>query len=113
MLHEHIGEIQHNDQNHIHGQDQQDAPEHTAQDGAQGSLHLVGAVKHLPDHGDNSKGKAQNNANNGHTPVNAGDGAVFEKDIGQKGVFALVADLDLTGERFKELIGQRDQVANG
>ena len=90
-----------------------DTLERAAQNGTQRSLHLVGAVEHFSDYGDDGKGEAQANADDGHAPVNAGDGAVFKENIGQEGILTIVADLHLTGEHLKEFIGQRDQVADG
>ena len=108
-LHQHIGELQHGEQDHIQRENDENALKHGAKNSTHGRLDLIRSVEHFPNHRNNGKGKAQYHTNDRHTPVNAGNGAVFEKYIGQIVILAVVGDLHLTGENLEQLIHHGDE----
>ena len=111
LLHQDAGSVQHDAHDGSHAENHNDASDSAPDDLSQGLLHLAGCVKGLSDDGGNGKAEGENDADQGHAPIDVADSLVGEENIDQIVGGAVVFYLDQAGKYLEHLIEELDHPA--
>ena len=103
LAQEHVRPRDGHGEDEVHPHDDEEALQRLGEDLPHGHLLPAVEVEHLPDHGGDGEGEAEDDADEGHSPIDVADGAVVQEDVEEEGGLPLVADLREAAEHLEQL----------